>query len=230
VSSAWFEIHLNAQPPAVATHRTFLSHPLGTAEGIVRHDEPVTILLQQFAKGDKQALDRLMPLVYSELQRLAGTYLRNERPSHTLQPTALVHEAYARLVKQDQPDYQSRCHFMGVAAQVMRQILIDHARTRKAAKRGSGAANVSIDESRDVPVDRPAILLAVDDALKELARKDPAKARLIEMRFFGGLTAEESAEATGIPLAEVRRHLRMAQAWLQRELDSSGRVEGPTNS
>jgi RNA polymerase sigma factor (TIGR02999 family) len=141
-----------------------------------------------------------------------------------------VHEVYARLVKQDQPDYQSRCHFMGVAAQVMRQILIDHARTRNASKRGSGAVKVSIEEYGDVPVDRPSILLAVDDALKELARKDPAKARLIEMRFFGGLTAEESAEVTGIPLAEVRRHLRMAQAWLQRELDSARKAEGSANS
>ena len=185
-------------------------------------EEHVTILLRQFSAGDKQALDRLMPVVYAELQKLAASYLRNERLGHTLQPTALVHEVYARLVKQDQPDYQSRCHFMGVAAQVMRQILIDHARTRNAAKRGSGAVKVSIEESGDIPVNRPSILLAVDDALQELARKDPAKARLIEMRFFGGLTAEESAEVTGMPVAEVRRHLRVAQAWLQRELDRAG--------
>lgn len=193
-------------------------------------EEPVTILLRQFAAGDKHALDRLMPLVYAELQKLAAGHLRNERLGHTLQPTALVHEVYARLVKQDQPDYQSRCHFMGVAAQVMRQILIDHARTRNAVKRGSGAVKVSIDESGDIPVGRPSMLLAVDDALQELARKDPAKARLIEMRFFGGLTAEESAEATGMPVAEVRRHLRVAQAWLQRELDSRGKAEGATRT
>jgi RNA polymerase sigma factor (TIGR02999 family) len=181
-------------------------------------EEPVTILLRQFAAGDKQALDRLMPLVYAELQKLAASHLRHERPAHTLQPTALVHEVYARLVKQDQPDYQGRCHFMGVAAQVMRQVLIDHARTRNAVKRGSGAVKLSLEESWDIPVGRPSMLVAVDDALQELARKDPAKARLIEMRFFGGLTAEESAEATGMPVAEVRRHLRVAQAWLQREL------------
>jgi RNA polymerase sigma factor (TIGR02999 family) len=189
-------------------------------------EEPVTILLRQFSAGDKQALDRLMPLVYAELQKLAGSHLRNERLGHTLQPTALVHEVYARLVKQDQPDYQSRCHFMGVAAQVMRQILIDHARTRNAAKRGSGAVKLSIEQSEDIPVDRPSMLVAVDDALQELTRKDPAKARLIEMRFFGGLTAEESAEATGMPVAEVRRHLRVAQAWLQRELDKAGNADG----
>ena len=190
-------------------------------------EEPVTILLRQFSAGDQQALDRLVPLVYAELRKLAASYLRNERLGHTLQPTALVHEVYVRLVKQDQPDYQSRCHFMGVAAQVMRQILIDHARTRNAAKRGSGAVKVSIEDSGDIPVDRPSMLLAVDDALQELARKDPAKARLIEMRFFGGLTAEESAEATGMPVAEVRRHLRVAQAWLQRELDNAAKADAP---
>lgn len=193
-------------------------------------EEPVTILLRQFAAGDKQALDRLMPLVYAELQKLATSHLRNERHGHTLQPTALVHEVYARLVKQDQPDYQGRCHFMGVAAQVMRQILIDHARTRNAAKRGSGAVKLSIEQSGDIPVDRPSMLVAVDDALQELARKDPVKARLIEMRFFGGLTAEESAEAVGMPLTEVRRHLRVAQAWLQRELDMAADENGPPGS
>jgi len=189
-------------------------------------EEPFTILLRQFAAGDKQALDRLMPLVYAELQKLAASHLRNERLGHTLQPTALVHEVYARLVKQDQPDYQSRCHFMGVAAQVMRQILIDHARTRNAAKRGSGTVKISIEQSGDIPVDRPSMLVAVDDALQELASKDPVKARLIEMRFFGGLTAEESAEATGMSLTEVRRHLRLAQAWLQRELDRATDADG----
>src|SRR5579872_107214 len=149
-------------------------------------DPSVTIFLRQFATGDKQALDRLMPLVYGELQKLAGGYLRNERPGHTLQPTALVHEAYARLVKQDQPDYHNRAHFIAVAAQVMRQILIDHARARKAEKRGGGAMKFSLDDAIEVPTDRPSIMLAIDDALITLARKDPQKARLIELRFFGG--------------------------------------------
>jgi RNA polymerase sigma factor (TIGR02999 family) len=182
----------------------------------------VTVLLRQFTAGDKRALDRLMPLVYSELQKLADGYIRNERSGHTLQPTALVHEVYARLVKQDQPDYQGRSHFMGVAAHVMRQILIDHARNRNAAKRGSGEVKFSIEQAGEIPVDRPSILIAIDDALRELARTDATKARLIEMRFFAGLTAEESAEATGMSVAEVRRHLRVAQAWLQRELDRTG--------
>jgi len=185
-------------------------------------EETITDLLQRFADGDKSALDELMPLVYSELQRLAGGYLRNERPGHTLQPTALVHEAYARLLKQDQPDYRSRSHFLAVAAQVMRQILIDHARTRNAAKRGGGHAKFSITQAGEIPVDRPSTLIAIDDALNELARKDALKARLIELRFFGGLTAEESAETLGMEVSAVRNHLRLAQAWLQRELDRTG--------
>jgi RNA polymerase sigma factor (TIGR02999 family) len=182
-------------------------------------DEPIADLLQKFADGDKDAFDRLMPLVYSELKRLAGGYLRGERSGHTLQPTALVHEAYVRLLKQAQPDYPGRAHFMGVAAQVMRQILIDHARTRKAAKRGGGDARMSITQAGEIAVDRPLALIAIDDALVELARKDGLKARLIELRFFGGLTAEESAEALGMQVSEIRNHLRVAQAWLQSELD-----------
>jgi RNA polymerase sigma factor (TIGR02999 family) len=185
-------------------------------------DEHITASLQRFAGGEKEALDRLMPLVYSELKKLAGGYLRNERPGHTLQPTALVHEAYARLVKQDHPFYQSRGHFMAVAAQVMRQILVDHARTRNAAKRGSGEAPFSIEDSGDIPVDRPSTLIAIDDALKELARRDAMKAQLVEMRFFGGMTAEESSEATGLVVSDIRKHLRVAQAWLRSELDRTG--------
>jgi RNA polymerase sigma factor (TIGR02999 family) len=182
-------------------------------------EQPITILLQEFASGDKSALDRLVTLIYPELRRLARGYMRNERPDHTLQPTALVHEAYARLVKQDQPDYCSRAHFMGVAAQVMRQVLIDHARTRDAEKRGGGAANLSLEMAAGMPVSEPATIIAIDAALGQLAQSDPLKARLIEMRFFGGMTAEESAEVLKLSVTEVRRHLRVAQAWLQRELD-----------
>jgi RNA polymerase sigma-70 factor (ECF subfamily) len=182
-------------------------------------DQPITVLLQDVAAGDKAALDLLVPLLYPELKRLARSYMRDEHRAHTLQPTALVHEAYARLVKQEHPDYQSRAHFMGVAAQVMRQILIDHARTRNAEKRGGGVANLSLDAAADVGVAEPAMLIAIDDALAELDRTDAVKARLIEMRFFGGMTAEESAEVLKLPVATVRQHLRVAQAWLQRELD-----------
>jgi RNA polymerase sigma factor (TIGR02999 family) len=181
-------------------------------------DQPITILLRRFANGDRDALDHLIPLVYPELRRLAGSYLRRERPGHTLQATALVHEAYVRLLKQDQPDYQSRAHFMAVAAQVMRRILIDHARNRNAEKRGGGHAEISIEEAGEIPVGKPSALIAIDDALTALAGKDIAKARLIEMRFFGGLTAEESAEVVQMSVPEVRRELRVAQAWLEREL------------
>src|SRR5215469_1950475 len=152
-------------------------------------NQPITVMLQRFADGDKGALDQLMPLVYSELQRLASGYLRNERVGHTLQPTALVHEAYARLLKQEQPDYRSRAHFLGTAAQVMRQILIDHARRRNAGKRGGGGARFQLYIDHEVPIERPAMLIAIDDALQALAQRDACKARLIEMRYFGGLTA-----------------------------------------
>ena len=167
-----------------------------------------------------------MPLLYPELRKLARSYMRNERPGHTLEPTALVHEAYARILKQDQPDYRCRAHFMGVAAQVMRQILIDHARIRKAEKRGGGAADLSLEMAENVTVRRPASIIAVDDALLELARNDHVAARLVEMRFFGGMTAEESAEVLGMSVAEVRRNLRVGQAWLERELDRTAAPGG----
>jgi len=182
------------------------------------NEQPITELLHEFASGNKSALDRLVPLIYPELRRLARSYMRNERPGHTLQPTALVHEAYARLAKQEQPDYSDRAHFMGVAAQVMRQILIDHARGRDAEKRGGGAVHLSIEAAADMPGAQPSSIIAIDDALAQLTRRDPLKARLIEMRFFGGMTAEESAQVLKLPVTEVRRHLRVGQAWLQREL------------
>jgi RNA polymerase sigma factor (TIGR02999 family) len=184
-------------------------------------DRPITLLLHAFAGGDKAALDHLIPLVYSELRRIADGHLRNERPGHTLQPTALVHEAYARLIDQKQPDYQDRVHFLAVAAQVMRQILIDHARKKFAAKRGGSQPKFSLDEAYDAAIERPSLMIDLDDALKALEAHDALKARLIEMRFFGGLTAEESAAVLKMPVNDVRRALRVAQAWLQRELDRS---------
>ncbi len=180
--------------------------------------QSITLILREFAAGDKSALDRLMPLVYAELRKLADGYLRNERSGNTLQPTALVHEAYVRLTEQDQPDYRSRAQFMGVAAHLMRQILIDRARARNAGKRGGGQPKYSLDEAINAAVERPSIMIAIDDALRELERKDPVKTKLIEMRFFGGLTAEESAEILELPVEKVRGELRVAQAWLQREL------------
>lgn len=186
--------------------------------------EPITSALHDLAKGEPSALDRVMPFVYDELRRLAGHYLRHERKEHTLQPTALVHEAYFRLIGQSQPEYQNRSHFLGVAAHAMRQILIDHARVKNAAKRGGGVAPFSIDEAFDSPLERPSMIIEVDDALKALEVHDALKAKLVEMRFFGGMTAEESADALGLPVQKVRGELRIAQAWLRRELDH--RAEG----
>jgi RNA polymerase sigma-70 factor (ECF subfamily) len=181
--------------------------------------QPITLTLRELADGDKDALNRLMPVVYAELRKLADSYLRNERPGNTLQPTALVHEAYIRLIGQESPDFRSRSHFLGIASHIMRQILIDHARSRNAGKRGGGMPKYSLDEALNAAVERPSIMLAIDDALRELERKDPRKTKLIEMRFFGGLTAEESAEILELPVEKVRGELRVAQAWLQRELN-----------
>jgi len=184
-------------------------------------DLPITILVHEYASGDKGALARLLPLVYAELRRIAQKHLRDERPGHTLQPTALVHEMYARLSVQSAPDVRDRIHFLSVAAGVMRQILIDHTRTKYAQRRGGRQEKLSIDEVRAACMEKRAIRVRVDDALNELARHDARKARLIEMRFFGGLTAEESAAALDLPVQVVRRDLRVAQAWLQRELDQN---------
>lgn len=181
----------------------------------------VTVLLQELRNGEQGALDALIPLVYRELRKIADGYLRGERKGHTLQPTALVHEAYLRLIGQDQPDYRNRAHFYGVAAQVMRQILVDHARRFRAAKRGGGGPRVPLREAAGMAVERAEVVVQLDEALEQLCRNDELKAKLIEMRFFGGLTAEESAEVLDLPVASVRRHLRVAQAWLQRELDQS---------
>lgn len=180
---------------------------------------PITVLVHEYANGDKAALDRLLPLVYSELRRIANKHLRDERPGHTLQPTALVHEMYARLAGQTPADVRDRIHFLSVAAGVMRQILIDHARTKYAQKRGGRQEKLSLSEAQEACVERPALMVRIDDALNLLARQDPRKARLIEMRFFGGLTAEESSAVLDLPVNTVRRDLRVAQAWLQRELN-----------
>ena len=180
---------------------------------------PITALVHEYANGDKAALDRVLPLVYSELRRIARKHLRDERVGHTLQPTALVHEMYARLIGQTPPDVRDRIHFLSVAAGVMRQILIDHARTKYAQKRGGRQEKLSLNEAQDACMEKPAIMVRIDDALNQLARQDPRKARLIEMRFFGGLTAEESAAVLELPVNTVRRDLRVAQAWLQRELN-----------
>jgi RNA polymerase sigma factor (TIGR02999 family) len=182
-------------------------------------DAAITVLVRKYAGGDKADLDRLLPLVYADLHRIAQRQLRDERPGHTLQPTALVHEMYARLLGQAPPDAGDRIHFLSVAAHVMRQILIDHARTKYAQKRGGRQQKLALDDAQNACVEKPAIMVRIDDALNQLARLDPRKAQLIEMRFFGGLTAEESAAVLELPVNVIRHELRVAQAWLQRELD-----------
>jgi RNA polymerase sigma factor (TIGR02999 family) len=178
----------------------------------------VTQLLHDVRAGDKTAMDRLFPLVYAELRRLADAALRRERPGHTLQRTALVHEAYLRLLSGSQPDYQDRSHFLGIAARIMRQILVDYARRRNAGKR-SAAMQVPLVEANSTALERPPSMIELDDALSDLEKYDERKARLIEMRFFGGLTAEESASVLDMTVPAVRRELRLAQAWLEKELD-----------
>ncbi len=177
-----------------------------------------TGLLIDWSHGDDRALERLTPMVYDELHRLAAHYLRGERPDHTLQTTALVNEAYMRLIDQRRIEWRSSLQFVGLAAQMMRRILIDHARSHRSAKRGDGAQKLSLDDTPQISGHRPAELLAVDEALGELAERDPQLARLVELRFFGGLNSEEIAEVLGVSVPTVTRRWRMAKAWLYRYL------------
>src|SRR4051812_13545381 len=173
---------------------------------------------------DRQSVNSLLPDVYQELRRLAANYLRREKPGQTLQPTALVHEAYMRLMK-DRPDrWQNRAHFCAIAAHSMRQILIERARARGAAKRGGARHRVTLDDAFAAGENRSIDLLALDEALERLAALDPEQARLVELRFFGGLTVEETAEAMDISPATVKRHWTVACAWLARELEGSSPV------
>lgn len=181
--------------------------------------EDVTQLLQDWRNGDRVALEKLTPLVYNELRRLANHYLRGERQDHTLQGTALVHEAYLKMIGYTDINWANRSHFFGVAARIMRQILIDHARRHQTDKRGGDKQNVPLEEAAVFSTERAAQLLALDDALESLEKVDPLKSRLIELRYFGGLQIEEIVEVEAISVATVRRHLRMAEAWLHRELN-----------
>jgi RNA polymerase sigma-70 factor, ECF subfamily len=179
--------------------------------------QEITRLLKQWANGTQSALDALTPLVYNELRHLAASYMRSEAPGHTLQPTALVHEAFLRLAGRS-PDCENRSQFYGVAAHLMRQILIDHARTRQAVKRGGRFEHISLDGDLVVSRERDADLIALDEALERLAAMDERKARVVEMRFFGGLSVEESAEALNVSEVTVRRDWQFAKTWLLREL------------
>ena len=176
----------------------------------------ITHLLLAWREGDRGAFDRLVPVVYAELRRLAHRYMQGERAGHLLQTTALVHEAYFRLVGLDR-DWEGRRHFFAVAAQVMRQVLVDFARRREAGKRGGGAVVVPLEEA-SLSLERAEELIRLDDALQALAQLDARKARIVELRFFGGLTIEETAEVLGLSHATVERDLKLAKAWLQREM------------
>lgn len=176
-----------------------------------------TILLHECADGSKEALDALTPIVYSELRRLAASFMRNEKPGSTIQPTGPIHEAYLQLVRQDLPDFQSRAHFFGVAAHIMRQILIAGARRRQAQKRGGSLHRQELDDI-PIPPAQSEELLAVHDALDRLALRDQRKAKVIELKYFGGLTREEIAAALNLTVATVKRDIAIAEAWLRREL------------
>ncbi len=181
----------------------------------------VTVLLGRWRNGDREALDSLIPLVYHELKRIAQHYLRNERQEHTLQSTALVHEAYVRLIHQDLPQWQNRAHFFAVAAQLMRQILVDHARAFRADKRGGGACRLALEEAEQDARPTDVDIVALDDALKTLSLMDPQQGKVVELKFFGGLSIEDTAEVLGVSASTVKRDWITARAWLHRELDRS---------
>jgi RNA polymerase sigma factor (TIGR02999 family) len=181
----------------------------------------VTDLLARWRGGDRQALDSLIPLVYEELRVLARHYLRGERPDHTLQSTALVHEAFVRLAGQNPPDWKSRAHFFGVAARLMRQILVDHARDHKAAKRGGDSLTITISEELVGGKSEDIDLLALDAALNSLAEVNPQQGRIVELRYFSGLTIEDTSEVLGVSPATVKRSWTAARAWLYREMNRS---------
>jgi RNA polymerase sigma-70 factor, ECF subfamily len=181
-------------------------------------DEDITLLLRRSREGSREALDELLPIVYQELRRIAGAYLRSQRPDHTLQPTALLNEAYLKLAAAEPHDWNNRTHFFATAAAVMRNILVDHARSRQAEKRGGGISPVPLEMAMDREAGRPSDLIALDEALQALAARDERKARVLELRYFGGLSVEETAEALGLSVATVGREARFATAWLRREL------------
>ena len=184
-------------------------------------EEPqeITRMLLELTDGNEEVVNQILPHIYDELRRLASSYLRRERSNHTLQPTALVHEAYMKLIDQSRVKWQNRAHFFGIAAQVMRRILMDHARKHTAEKRGGDAELLPIEEEiLIVSHDKSAELIALDDALQQLAEMDERKARIVELRYFGGLSIEETAEVLGVSVPTVNREWRMAKAWLYSEI------------
>jgi RNA polymerase sigma factor (TIGR02999 family) len=174
----------------------------------------ITVLLNNARKGDQGALNELLPLVYDELRRVAANQLRNERSDHTLQATALVHEAYLRLLEQKEVDWNNRLHFFSIAAEMMRRILVNYAIQRNAKKRGDGAAKIALDEAISFSKEKDLDIIVLDETLNELAKFDPDQAKIVELRFFAGLTIEETAAALGISESTVKREWRSAKAWI----------------
>jgi RNA polymerase sigma-70 factor (ECF subfamily) len=195
--------------------RTAAEKSMGTSS------QSISLLLRRWSDGDSGALEQLMPLVYGELRRMAQRYMRQQPSSHTLQATALIHEAYLRLAGQEDKRWENRAHFFGVAAQAMRHILVDYARARNTGKRGGEALTVSLEEAAIVSKERAAGLVALDDALAELARLSPRQGRVVELRYFGGLSVEETAEVLKVSVDTVTRDWRQAKAWLHRELNKT---------
>lgn len=181
----------------------------------------VTQILLDWSRGDPEAPDKLMPLVYDELRRIASQYLRRERADHTLQPTALVHEAYLKLVDQQRVSWQNRAHFFAIAAQAMRRILVSYARQHLAAKRGGPRQRLTLDEAMGAAQQREVDLIALDEAMTNLEAIDPQQSRIIELRFFGGLSVEETAQVIGVSPATVKREWTMARAWLHRRMSAT---------
>jgi RNA polymerase sigma factor (TIGR02999 family) len=184
--------------------------------------EEITALLAKYRDGDGDALNELLPVIYDELRKIAGRRLRYERREHTLQPTALVHEAYLRLADQKDAQWQSRTHFFACAARVMRNILVDNARARRTEKRGGGLQPVTFDVAAFVPAGSDPDVVALDEALRELEARDPVRSRVVELRYFGGLSIEEVAEVMRVSSPTVKRHWTTARAWLHRELSRRG--------
>lgn len=180
--------------------------------------EDITRLLSKARDGDRESLDRLLPVIYDELRRVAASQLQKERADHTLQATALVHEAYLRLLEQREVDWQNRAHFFSIAAEMMRRILVNYAVQRGAQKRGLGAPRLTLDEAVSFSDEKDFDVVALDEALKNLMQYDPTQARIVELRFFGGLTIEETAQVLGISDSTVKREWRMAKAWLRTKL------------
>jgi RNA polymerase sigma factor (TIGR02999 family) len=192
-----------------------------TSHGPGSPGDHISTFLEAAAGGNREAVEQLFPIVYDELRRLASSYLNRERAGHTLQTTALVHEAYLKLADQERAGWKTRAQFLGVAAQAMRRILVDHARTKKAAKRGGGAHGIPLDDAVALFQERAVDLVELDEAMERLRAMDEQKARIVELRFFGGLTSEEAAEVLGVSLRTVERDWAMARAWLRDQVGGS---------